>query len=72
MGLSNVVLNFGSNKIYKVVNARIGGRTKQKAYGEARLGKGENIYYAEEGRTITTSRVSGYVHAESAHKDYGA
>ncbi len=44
MGFTNLVLNFGNNNIFKVVNARIGGRTKQKTYGESRLGEGQFIY----------------------------
>ena len=43
-GCNNLVLNLGSNNIFKVVNARIGGVTSNEEIGESRLGKGQNIY----------------------------
>ena len=43
-GCDNLVLNLGSNNIFKVVNARIGGVTSNEELGESRLGKGQNIY----------------------------
>ena len=43
-GCSNLVLNLGSNNIFKIVNARIGGITSNEELGETRLGSGQNIY----------------------------
>ena len=43
-GCSNIVLNLGSNNIFKVVNVRIGGVTSNQELGETPLGTGQNIY----------------------------
>jgi len=43
-GCNNLVLNLGSNNIFKIVNARIGGITSNEELGESALGSGQNIY----------------------------